>query len=307
MPINKVKFFDLYKQMSLSKLAINFHFTRVCNFNCVFCFHTKKTNFMLSLPEQIEIIKLAREEGAEKINFAGGEPFLFPERLGEMVKVSKDLGYSSVSIISNSSVVRPKWFDKYGKYIDIMGISCDSIDPVVNFKHGRNFMGCKKPISLKNKILQLSKICHDMNILFKVNTVVTQVNKNEILSPFINELNPARWKIFQLLEIKNENQGKTKNLQITKQEFQNYCERNKKYLNNKNIMVPEINEKMQNSYIIIDEFGCFLDVSSGSKVQTQSILKVGIKKAFEELGKGFDKEMFYKRGGYYQWQKPVKH
>ena len=72
-------------------------------------------------------------------------------------------------------------------------------------------------------------------------------------------------------------------------------------------MVPESNEKMQNSYILIDEFGCFLDTSSGSKIQTNSILKVGIKKALEELGMGFDKEMFFKRGGHYQWEKKTKH
>ena len=293
--------------MSLSKLAINFHFTRVCNFNCAFCCLTKKTNFTLTLPEQIEIMKQARNEGAEKINFAGGEPFLFPDRLGQMVKAAKSLGYRSVSIISNSSVVRPKWFNDYGKYVDIMGISCDSIDPIVNFNHGRNFIGCKKAISLKNKIELLSRICRDRNIMFKINTVVTQLNKNELLSPFVNTLNACRWKIFQLLEIKNENNGKINGLQVTKEEFERYCRRNKALLNNKEIMVPESNEKMQNSYIIIDEFGCFLDVSSGSKIQTNSILKVGIKKALEELGMGFDKEMFFKRGGRYQWEKKTNH
>lgn len=289
--------------------AINFHFSRVCNYKCKFCFHTKKTSFILSKEDQIEILRQFREIGSEKVNFAGGEPFLYSERLGELVKTSKQLGFKSVSIITNGSIVKKEWFEKYGKYLDILGVSCDSINPEVNLMHGRNFNKLKLPLEQQKKTELLSQICHHQQILFKVNTVVTQFNKNEVLADFINKIDPCRWKIFQILEIKNENGGeKIKDLLISPKEFERYIQRNYEGLqpNKKKILVKESNEIMQNSYVIVDEFGRLLDVSTGNKLPTHSILKVGIQKALNELGNGFDRSMFYKRGGYYQWQKPRK-
>lgn len=65
----------------------------------------------------------------EKINFSGGEPFL-PERgrhLGEMAKFCKaELKLPSVTIVSNGSLIKESWFQKYGEYVDILAISCDS-------------------------------------------------------------------------------------------------------------------------------------------------------------------------------------
>lgn len=67
--------------------------------------------------------------GMEKINFSGGEPFL-PSRgkhLGEMVKYCKEqLHLPSVTIVTNGSLIRENWFKTYGKYLDIMAVSCDS-------------------------------------------------------------------------------------------------------------------------------------------------------------------------------------
>lgn len=56
--------------------------------------------------------------GMEKINFSGGEPFLQDrgEYLGELVRFCKeDLGLPSVSIVSNGSLIRERWFVKYGE------------------------------------------------------------------------------------------------------------------------------------------------------------------------------------------------
>ena len=53
----------------------------------------------------------------EKINFSGGEPFL-PQRgtyVGEMIKFCKrELMLPSVTIVSNGSLIREKWFAEYG-------------------------------------------------------------------------------------------------------------------------------------------------------------------------------------------------
>lgn len=56
--------------------------------------------------------------GMEKINFSGGEPFIHQrgEYLGQLVKFCKEeLRLPSVSIVSNGSLVRERWFKSYGR------------------------------------------------------------------------------------------------------------------------------------------------------------------------------------------------
>lgn len=71
----------------------------------------------------------------EKINFSGGEPFL-PQRgrhLGEMAKFCKKiLKLPSVTIVSNGSLIKEKWLQEYGEFVDILAISCDSFDEDTN-------------------------------------------------------------------------------------------------------------------------------------------------------------------------------
>ena len=56
--------------------AINFHFTRKCNYACKFCFHTAKSSHVLSEADCKRVLRLFREAGAVKLNIAGGEPLL---------------------------------------------------------------------------------------------------------------------------------------------------------------------------------------------------------------------------------------
>lgn len=61
---------------------------------------------------------LCFDTGMEKINFSGGEPFLHDKGdfLGELVRFCKqDLQLPSVSIVSNGSMIKEMWFQKYGK------------------------------------------------------------------------------------------------------------------------------------------------------------------------------------------------
>ena len=60
--------------------------------------------------------------GMEKINFSGGEPFIHTrgEFVGELARYCKtELGLKSVTIVSNGSLVKEKWFKKYGEQLSI--------------------------------------------------------------------------------------------------------------------------------------------------------------------------------------------
>jgi radical S-adenosyl methionine domain-containing protein 2 len=77
-----------------------------------------------------------------KINISGGEPFLRAKFIGEIIQYCKEeLKLESTGIICNASKVTIEWLDKYGQYLDIMGVSCDSFDDETNFKIGRSEKG----------------------------------------------------------------------------------------------------------------------------------------------------------------------
>ena len=208
--------------------------------------------------------------------------------------------------------------EKYGEWLDILGVSCDTVNPNINFEQGRRIAGSSLPRDDTIKVKECSAITKELGILFKINTVVTSKNVHEDMSPFINELNVMRWKIFQVLDIEGENYNSTlskkndvKQFLISKEEFDTYVERNKKGIFKKDILKSEDNETMRSSYILIDEYGRFLDSSNGGKTPTKSILDVGLEVALEELlkneGRGFDKSLFEIRGGYYPetWSKSL--
>jgi len=303
----------------LQHAAVNVHYTRVCNFTCKFCFHAAKTSDVLPLPRLFQILAEVRSAGCDKINFAGGEPMLpaYQPTTGALVKFAKaELGFSSVSLISNGSHVNPAWFERYGEFLDIYGVSCDTQDPAINALHGRIMVaGARRRAAdgtALDKVRRLRDLARKHGMRFKINTVVTALNHTENMSPVLNELVPDRWKIFQVLAIDGENTGAARPrrkdvtpLQIDRATFEAYVARNTAGLRPelRHIVKPEDNLTMQKSYIIIDEHGCFLDTSSGGKTPTASILDVGVDAAAAQLlaseGGGFDRELFYARGGYY--------
>lgn len=63
-------------------ISVNYHFTRKCNKECGFCFHTAKTSDVASVEDAKRGLTLLKRAGMKKMNFAGGEPFLYPKLLG---------------------------------------------------------------------------------------------------------------------------------------------------------------------------------------------------------------------------------
>lgn len=135
----------------------------------------------------------------KKINFAGGEPFLYPKYLGELVDYCKeDLHLESVSIITNGSLVREEWVRQHAKNIDILACSCDSFDEDTNIQIGR---GTGNQVEI---LYRIAEWCRESEIKFKLNTVVTRLNYEEDMNEHINDLDPFRWKVFQVLIVEGE-------------------------------------------------------------------------------------------------------
>ena len=172
------------------------------------------------------------------------------------VKYCKEtLKLESVSIISNGSLIKENWFQKYAIYLDILGISCDSFIESVNIKIGR---GTGKHV--KN-IFKVRQLCYDYNLKFKLNTVVCKYNFMEDMNESIARLEPFRWKCFQVLIVKTENDGNSEsmrnahNFTISNEEYEMFVEKHE----NQPSFIKESNSVMKSSYLILDEYMRFLD------------------------------------------------
>ena len=269
--------------------SVNFHYTRLCNFSCGFCFHTKKSSDKLPIEDAIRGCDMLKKAGTRKLNIAGGEPFIYPHYLGELIKQCKEnIKIEKISVITNGSLVKKDFFEKFGKYIDVFGVSCDSFNKETNIKIGRG----KKGENVQ-KLFEIRELCKQYGIKFKLNTVVCNYNKDENMVKNIKKLNPDRWKVFQVLMVKGENEDKVTKFQITNEEFKQFVERHKEI----KCMVAESNDNMKSSYLILDEKMRFLDKGDGDEICSQSILEVGVEKALESIV--YDEKEFKKRKGDY--------
>jgi radical S-adenosyl methionine domain-containing protein 2 len=230
-----------------------------------------------------------------KINFAGGEPFLYTKFLGEMVDFCKEeLHLESVSVVTNGSLVRKTWLKKHGKNIDIMAVSCDSFNEQTNIQIGRG---------TGNNVEQLHKIagwCGEYGIKFKLNTVVCRLNHLEDMNAYIEKLQPFRWKCFQVLIVDGENDSEktlrdARKYLITDEEYEAFYEKHKM----QKCLVPEPNRLMAKSYLILDEYLRFLDRTG--KQPSRPVLEVGVRKALASVF--WDEVAFVERGGLYDWGK----
>ena len=261
-----------------------------------FCFHTAKTSHVEPLDNAKRAMLLLKEAGMRKVNFAGGEPFMNAKFLGQLAQYCKStLELESVSIVTNGSKVTSTWLAEYGQYIDIMAVSCDSFDEATNIKIGR---GTGKHVQ---KFKQLAELCEEYGVMFKVNTVVNRYNWQEDMNAAIRAIGPKRWKCFQVLIIDEENGGdKTlrdaREFQISDEEFRFFCDKH----GHNECFVPEGNGVMKSSYLLLDEYLCFLN--KGVKGKTKSILEVGVEAAMKDVY--WDDKGFQERGGEYDWTKP---
>ncbi|TDZ62047.1 Radical S-adenosyl methionine domain-containing protein 2 [Colletotrichum trifolii] len=284
-------------------VSVNYFPSRECNYACGFCFHTNTSGYILPLEEAKRGLLLLKEAGMRKLNIAGGEPFLHPKFIGELLRYCKEeLDLESVSIVSNGSKIQEKFFREFGRYLDILAISCDSFVKETNKAIGRGENGQADGDHVA-QVFRIAEWCRDYSVMFKLNTVVNIHNWDEDMTQQLAQLAPFRWKVFQCLIVEGENEDETRkrdarSFLISEEQWQTFCERHKHLP----CYVPEDNQTMAGSYLLLDEHMRFLDKGDGPMKKSDSLLEVGVKKAMQQVA--WDKTAFDKRGGVYEWRKP---
>jgi radical S-adenosyl methionine domain-containing protein 2 len=268
--------------------TVNFHLTRACNMKCQYCFAGfKRVCSQLDIVSQKEIIKQLYNFGFAKINFVGGEPLLV-NNLHELVRYAKELGFYT-SVVTNGSLLTDNFLRKTHLYLDMIGLSIDSLNMNVNKAIGRT-TGTFTPE--KEHYFHLCRRIKKYGIALKINTVVSKYNLTEDFTEFITQIMPLRWKILQVLEVKGENS--IEDSRITSGEFDVFISRHQSV---EEYMIGEGNETMRSSYIMINPEGHFYDNSLGSYTISERIDKVGVEKALNMIH--FDYPKFLKRDGNY--------
>ena len=132
---------------------------------------------------------------------------------------------------------------------------------------------------------KIAELCKKYNIKFKLNTVVCKYNYNENMIENIKKMNPIRWKCFQVLILKGENDSNetlrnANEFVINDDEFKLFCDKHKEL----KCFVNESNKKMTNSYLILDEYMRFLYKNENDvEVPSKSILDYDVQEVLKDV------------------------
>lgn len=268
--------------------TVNIHITRDCNLKCRFCFATfRDVDGCLGVNDWRRILEALAAAGTQKVNFAGGEPTLFPD-LGVLLREVKRLGMTS-SIVTNGFRLEGLLED-HGRFLDWVGLSVDSAYEKTQKKLGRgNGLHVQKALELASNVRAHG--CH-----LKLNTVVTSLNCDEDMSAFVHAFAPDRWKVFQVLRIDGQNDTKVGPLLITEAQFQGFVRR---HLEAGITVIDEDNDAMLESYVMVDPRGRFFSDSGQRHTYSDPILDVGVDAAYQQVIHRPEKTIA--RGGIYDW------
>ena len=281
--------------------SVNYHLWKYCNMKCGFCFATFQDIPFQTLPKGhlgredcLSVVESLAQAGFRKINFAGGEPMLC-SWLPELITRAAELGLTT-SMVTNGSRITEGWVDSIKGRLDWVALSIDSVDADTLLRTGRTTPS--GPMSERD-YLRAIEILKQHDIRIKVNTVVTRFNINEDLADFIIEARPERWKLLQVLPVKGQNDPAVGEHIVSADEFDGCVQSNRRVEKHGITLVPENNDLMTGSYIMVDPAGRFFDNVSGTHTYSRSIIEVGVDEALKEVS--IDADKFLSRNGLYNW------
>ena len=187
-------------------LNVSWHLWPECNLECTYCYATfRDIPRTLSAAEGIRVLDRFREAGTEKVTFVGGEPMLCPH-LDELIAHAKQIGLVAMLVTNGTRLVGER-LHRIVPLLDWVSLSIDASTPELMAAMGRG-----NTAFWKHCIRCWKDLAEHPHLRLKINTVVTRQNLHDDMRALIRELAPARWKVFQVLPVKGQNDGKVEPL-----------------------------------------------------------------------------------------------
>ena len=267
--------------------VINFHITDKCNFSCKYCFgkfnaSELSLNKAKKVIDSVERYFIKNDIKDGRINFAGGEPLLYPYLDGLIDYCSQKK--INVSIVTNGFLLTSSRIYKWKNKVCQIGISIDSKNEATNFNIGRS--NNKKTVS-ENHLIDISSAIKECGISLKINTVVSSLNLNEDLTELYLKIMPEKVKLFKMHIVNGINDA-CKNLSISNNDFYNHCD---KYKNLPFNVVIENQGDMENSYLMIDPSGTLIINNNGKYEKFRSLIEAELYEEISNLPLQYSKFM----------------
>jgi radical S-adenosyl methionine domain-containing protein 2 len=226
-------------------LAICWEITPFCNYNCPFCYAKKEKINTLSLDKQKKIINLLHKQGVKYISFTGGEPLLV-NTLEKLIIYSKKLGFTT-ELCTNGSLLSKKFIKKVQNNLDMISLPLDgSNNKIINKIRNEKYHF--------SKFIKTIDLLSDMHIEVRINTLVTQHNKNDLIRIYgilKNYPNIKIWKLLRYYYLDSENEMYS----LTKKEYYSVVSDILKLDAPFEIKTRQQQKNYQESFILLDAEG----------------------------------------------------
>jgi radical S-adenosyl methionine domain-containing protein 2 len=287
--------------------AVNFHVWLACNMACGFCFGRFQDVRSSVLPEghlpredAVRLVQALAAAGFLKITFAGGEPLLCPW-LAELVIQASHQGMVT-SMVTNGSLLTEERMIEFRGALHWLTLSVDSTNPQILAATGRR---TRRRAMSEDDYAKLVFMARSLGARVKINTVVSSHNRDEDMSSTILRLRPERWKLLQVLRIEEQNDAQFERHATSAEQFWSFVRRHEHVGSQGVVIVPEDNQAMTESYVMVDPAGRFFDNVSGRYCYSSPMLHCGVQTAFEQIR--VSREAFIARGGDYDWTGRSQH
>lgn len=183
----------------------------------------------------------------------GGEALLYPN-LVELLKISKSYGIIN-NLLTNGKLLSKEKIIELEPYLDYITLSYDSNNENTYKIMGRGEQHGKNVIQVLDFIKE-----NNINIKIKVNTLVSRINKNEVvyIGEKLRKYNIERWRLFKFIPLRNCATSNSTNFEISNEEFSRIVS-DVTDLCGKSIQISDRNEDIiQSHYLLINSVGDFI-------------------------------------------------
>lgn len=254
---------------------IHYLLGNTCNLSCDFCFWDTRMPDV-SLDIKYKIINQIAQSGIKKVTISGGEPFCNDN----LLEVLEYLHEQKVEIILHSNGLKIDKFlaQKVSPFISRISLTMDAIDMNTQILMRKNN-------NITDHTIFLINIFHDLNIPVNIKTLVTKINKNEIvkIGNVLEKLPIKYWTLLQFIPL-NRGEINQSNFLFKDNEFDEVCSGVRKAFSSVDIRIRKFNDS-DNNYCFIAANGDVYTYKNGEDVLMGNVINENLDSLIKKIEK----------------------